>query len=189
MKRPTWATIVGVLAIIFGGFGVLAGAQKMVMPSMIEMQKEMMANMGAVTISDDDSSSKIIWKIETEGAPGEAKVIEMSNVFESMEKELNIPDWYRTWAFAIGFVSLVLAALYFLSGVFLLMTKKYAIKFFYYVVCGSICWAIIQSVIYSQSESGFLFAHIPMAVAGIVMDVMLLVVVLAGGKDAFYSEN
>jgi len=42
MKRPTWATIVGILGIVFGCFGILGGGQSVFMPKMMEMQKEML---------------------------------------------------------------------------------------------------------------------------------------------------
>ena len=42
MNRPTWATVVGVLWIPFGAFGILGGGQEMVMPKLMKMQGELM---------------------------------------------------------------------------------------------------------------------------------------------------
>ena len=41
MNRPTWATVVGIMGIVFGCFGILGGGQLMVMPKMMEMQEQM----------------------------------------------------------------------------------------------------------------------------------------------------
>ncbi|MGD8669435.1 MAG: hypothetical protein PVF31_05095 [Desulfobacterales bacterium] len=46
MKRPTWVTIVGVLGIIFSCLGILAAGQEMIMPKILEMQKEMLSDIG-----------------------------------------------------------------------------------------------------------------------------------------------
>ena len=43
MKRPTWATIVGVLGIIFGCFGIIGAGQEILMPNMLKLQKEIFA--------------------------------------------------------------------------------------------------------------------------------------------------
>ena len=43
--RPGWATAVGVIGIVIGAFGIIGGAQFMVMPMMLKSQKLMMAQM------------------------------------------------------------------------------------------------------------------------------------------------
>ena len=39
---PAWGKVIGILGIIFGIFGLLGGTYEIMMPSMIDMQKEMM---------------------------------------------------------------------------------------------------------------------------------------------------
>lgn len=186
MNRPTWATIVGILAIVFGGFGVLGGAQEMAMPSMLEMQKEMMTNFGQENTVNGEKAPNITLEVEKDG---EKQSIEVSNVFKSMGKHFEFPDWYKSWAVAFGLVSMLLSALYFLSGIFLLMIKKYAINVFYGAIGASMLWAIMQSVIYYKTGSGMLMAQIPMFVASVIIDIVLLVVVLVGAKEAFVESN
>jgi len=45
VKKPTWVTVIGVLGIIFGCFGILGGGQEIAMPKMMKMQKEMLTAM------------------------------------------------------------------------------------------------------------------------------------------------
>ena len=140
MKRPTWATIVGVLAIVFGVFGILSGAQEMFMPSMLKMQKEMMAGLGKGSITVGKTAPNMAREIE-----GETRKMDLSQMFETFEKQLEIPDWYNSWAAVIGMVSMAVAALYLLSGVFLLMAKQFAIKVFFVAFSASILWATFQA--------------------------------------------
>lgn len=186
MKRPTWATIVGVLAIIFGVFGVFGGAQEVAMPSILEMQKEMMTHFSEGKTPDGKDVPKMSWEIENNG---ENQKIDMSSMFEGIQEQFQVPEWYKSWAMVIGLISMGVAALYLLSGIFLLMTKQFAVKIFYIAIGVSISWAILQAVIYSQVGSGMLMTQIPGFIASVVIDIILLVVVLVGGKEAFSTEK
>jgi len=77
MKRPTWATIAGVLAIIFGIFGVFGGAQEMAMPSMLEMQKEMMGNLSKGKTPEGEPTPKISIEIEDDGEINDPALISL----------------------------------------------------------------------------------------------------------------
>ncbi|WP_444894701.1 hypothetical protein ACJJIW_11630 [Microbulbifer sp. JMSA004] len=186
MKRPTWATIIGVLAIIFGIFGVLGGAQEIAMPSILEMQKEMMAEFSKGKTPDGKDMPQLTLEIEEEGEP---KRIEFSQMMESMQEQFKVPEWYESWSIVFGIVSMVVAGLYLISGIFLMMTKDFAIKLFYIAIAASVIWAIIQAVISSQSNSGFLMAQIPGSISSIVIDIILLIVVLVGSKEAFVPQQ
>lgn len=185
MKRPTWATVVGILAIIFGILGVSGGAQEMAMPVIFEMQKELMSSIIEKKSPDGQPIPKISREIEEDR---EIKKIDIAHIFETIEKHLSFPDWYKAWATGIGLVSIIVAAIYLISGIFLLMTKPYAIKLFYITISISIGWAIIQAVIFSQSDNGILMAKIPRSVASVVFDVVLIIVALTGTKEAFSKQ-
>ena len=183
MKRPSWATTIGILGIIFGILGVSGGAQEMAMPSMFEMQKDMMTSLSEGTDSKGEDIPKVSWEIEKDG---EIQKIKMAEMFENLQEQFQLPEWYKSWAAAIGGISMLAAALYLLSGIFLLMTKPIAITLFYTAIGVSITWAIIQATLYTQAGSGMLMAQIPGFMASIVIDIVLLVVVLAGNKEAFH---
>ncbi|WP_444897051.1 hypothetical protein [Microbulbifer sp. SSSA005] len=187
MKRPTWATVVGVLAIIFGILGVLAGVQEIAIPSMIEMQKEMMTSFSEGKTPDGKSVPEMSWEIKKDG---EKQKTDMSQMFEGIEEQFEHPEWYKSWAAVLGLISLVVAALYLLSGILLLMAKQFSIRIFYVAIGVSVIWAIVQAIIYSQADSSMLMAaQIPSSISSVVIDIILLVVVFIGSKEAFSTEQ
>ena len=44
-KRPTWATVVGILGIVFSSFGILGAGQIIMTPKIMEFQKQMITTM------------------------------------------------------------------------------------------------------------------------------------------------
>ncbi|WP_276783771.1 hypothetical protein [Thalassolituus oleivorans] len=186
MKRPTWATIVGVLAITFGIMGIFSGAKDIAMPSILEMQKEMMMSFSNGKTPDGKDLPQITWEFEKDG---EKQKIEISKMFEGAQEQFQFPDWYKSWAVVIGLVSIAAATLYLFSGIFLLMKKPLAVKVFYVTISVSIAWACIQTLIFAQSGNGMLMAEIPMFIPSILIDIILLIVVLTGNKDAFNAEQ
>jgi len=186
MKRPTWATIVGVLAIIFGIIGVFGGAQEMAMPSMVEMQKQMMTSLSQGKTPDGETAPKMTLEMEKDG---NVERVEMSQLFEAMEDKFKIPDWYESWAIVFGIVSMIVAGLYLLAGIFLLMTKQSAIKVFYIAIALSVAWAVFEAAFFSRMGSAILMAKIPGSIASIVIDVILVFVVFIGSKEAFVERG
>jgi hypothetical protein len=47
MKRPRWATAVGILGMIIAFFGITASGQMLTMPKMIKLQHQIMHDMEA----------------------------------------------------------------------------------------------------------------------------------------------
>lgn len=182
MKRPTWATTIGILAIVFGVLGIFSGAQEMTMPLMLKMQKEMMHEMGLRKTSDGESVPKMTFEVEKEG---DSTTVKIPDMFGVMDKFFSYPEWYTSWAIVIGGVSMLIAGIYLLSGIFLLMTKPVAINAFYLAVFLSVIWALVQTAIYISTGNTLLLTQIPGAVASIVIDIIFLVVVLNGNKEAY----
>ena len=180
-RIPTWVTVVGILAILFGALGVLRGAQQMVMPQMLEMQKEFIANMTEFVAekSRNTGNSKT-----PRGEP-----IDHEKIFGAFEELMIFPDWMKTWSPLIGAVSMLVAGLYLFSGVLLLMTKPVAIKLFYAALGLSVLWAIIMGVIFGMSGNTMLMAQLPGNVISIIIDIVLLSVVLSANKDVFVKKT
>lgn len=182
MKRPTWATVIGIITIVFGVFGILGGAQHMMMPTMLEMQQSMMREFKNIEIPAEGKTG--------ENAEQFRKHQEQTQrIFETFEKHMEVPAWYKTWSVVIGIVSMLVAGVYLLSGVFLLMTKPYAIRIFYAAMGLSMTWGLARAIILMQSDTLMLMSMLPLAVAGIVIDLVLLIAVLAGDKEAFHATG
>ena len=181
MKRPTWATIVGVLAIVFGVFGILGGAQEMAIPLMLEKQKEMMESLSVGQVSSEAFASNVKIALEKDGV---AKSIDMSRLYEIIDQQFKIPEWYKSWAIGMGIVSIYVAALYLISGIILLLQKPFSIDFFYCAIAMSIIWAVFQAVVYLQARESILMAQIPMSVASVVLDIILFMTVWISSRKA-----
>lgn len=176
MKRPTWATIVGVLAILFGIAGVFGGADEMSAPAVVKLQHEVLEVL---------RKEKPIPEAETpapQAGADEEDEIDMSVVFKVSTKSFTLPDWYKSWALVIGGLSMIVAMCYFSAGILLLMEKRYAVQVFHIAIALSIIWVVFQAIIYSRSGSPVLMAQIPSALASVVIDIMLVMVVFFGSK-------
>lgn len=180
MERPTWATVIGILLIIFGIFGIMSGAQKIAMPAMLEMQAEF------AKAFEETTGPKITIEGESEG---ESSTIDMGGMFKALGEQFKMPDWFKAWSPVIGSISIFIAALFLLAGIFLLMLKPFAVKLTYIALGLSIAWALFQIVIFSFTGSIMMMAMSSGAVMSAVIDLVLLIVVLTGSKEAFELIN
>ena len=185
-SKPTWVSIIGVLLIVFGAFGIFGGAQEIMMPTIMEMQKGVLDSIGKSIESGMHETSG-----DQQGNSGQQKAQQeqMAKLFTGMMEQFQPPEWYKSWAAVFGLISIVVSVLYLVSGIFLLMIKRFAIPVFYVAIGASITWAIIQGVIFSQSPSGMLLSKIPGSIASIVIDIILVVVVIAADKEAFAKRS
>lgn len=180
-KRPSWVSVIGILAIIFGLFGLMAGTQEIVMPQMLEMQTQMMEN---ITRPQFEKS------IEKHNAEIPSDKIEHppEEFFKVMEDMLYFPDWYKSWAMVIGLVSIIVSTVYLVGGIFLLMMKKYAISLFGSILILSILWSTVRLGLYFQGEKGVLIFFIPGVVLSIIIDIVLIIVLAAAPKESFKQQ-
>ena len=84
---------------------------------------------------------------------------------------------------------MLISGLYLLCGILLLMIKPLAPVLFKITLGLSIVWGVISGLIYGLSDNFLLIMSIPGSVSGIVIDVVLLVVIFVGNKEAFSVQN
>jgi hypothetical protein len=170
MKRPTWATVVGILGIIFGLFGLMNSAQLMVMPKMVDFQRDMITNM-----------QKNLPQ-RPKNAPNPKITEDFFNKFFGQRAE-----WFNTASLVLGIVGIAVNGLYLFAGISLLNMKKYAVSLFYTALVLSLVFGVTRAFIvasaYSSSFMGT--AMIVPGLMGAVIDVILLLVVLTSDKTDF----
>jgi hypothetical protein len=192
MKRPTWATVVGVLGIIFGGFGILGAGQDMLMPYMFTIQKEIFAGIEeqvereadkqrgeADSVGDHDQELEKRRGIPFDGPP--------DPMFKMMEQMWNFPDWFPAWSVASGIFRLLLNGFYIMASIMLLMVKPYSIRIFYIAAGTSIGFSIIKAGVLASALSFMGIAMMLGGIFGIIIDIVLIVVVAISDKTAFRS--
>ncbi len=170
MKRPTWATVVGIIGIIMGGFGILGGGQLMIMPKMMEMQKEIW--------------SAVQESIEKQEATSPQQV-PPKEMFQAFEKMWDAPEWFGTWCVAAGLIALLVSGFYLFASIHILQVKRTAVRLFYCAASLSIAFTLVKAVVALGATSFIGMSMMFGGILSLVINVVLLVVVATGNKDAF----
>jgi hypothetical protein len=184
MKRPTWATIVGVLGIIFGCFGIIGAGQEMLMPNILKMQKEIFAQVEKSAIEEQTRKKNI-------GLIGDDQRVQNQDpdlspeVFKSVSKMWEFPDWFGPWSVFAGFARAIVSALYLLASIWLLQKKSISIRWFYWAAGSSIALWIIKGIVAMAALSFLGMAMMVGGAFGALIDIILIIVVATGNKAAF----
>lgn len=166
MQRPGWVGVVGVLVIVLGCFGLLGAGQMAMMPSMMKMQREMLAQMQEQMPADQRHAME-----------------PMQHMIDSFTRD--VPPWYTSFAVAAGLVLLAIKGFYIFSGIALLQVRRSALAQFYWAAGLSIVAALVNGVVMVEAFSFMGMAMAFSSAAGIVFNLVLLAVVLTSDRSAF----
>ena len=185
MKRPTWATVVGVLGVIFGCLGILSAGPQMMMPKVANFQKQMFSDFEKMieTEMEKERARQADPEYENQG-----DVEFPMGFFKSFTKMWDFPDWYGTWSIISGILILLVSAFYLFASIRLLQINPSAIKLFYWATGSKIALSVLMTAVALSAMSFIGIAMMFGGVFGIVIDVILIIVVATGNKAAFYSQ-
>lgn len=171
MERPRWATVVGVLGMIFAFFGLMGAGQMLTIPNIIQFQQQIMHNMEA----------------SMKGRPKEQAEFQQ---VEDVVKQIigQVPHWFKTAVFIFGVLGVIVNGIYIFACISLLLVKRYAVRWFYAAVTLSIALAVSRGIAAVLSTKLLGLGLAVLGLVGIVVDVILLVVVATGTKEAFRQE-
>ncbi len=172
-----WVTVVGVMAIILGCFGLLGAGQLVVTPKIMELQKEIFS-----AIQEDMEAQSQDPNQPAAGGPP-------PQFFRMFERFWNLPNWYKRWCVVAGMVSIFLYGFYILAAVCLLQTKSYAVKLFYLAVAVSIATGLAKGIVTASAMSFLGIVAIMGAMFGVVINVVLLIVVATADKEVFTIDD
>jgi hypothetical protein len=211
MKTPTWAIVVGICLILFGGCSVTKSIQATKVPDILAMQQKMMEKMSTDTSTSDslsnlldslgnsldslsNSSGRISNSLDSLSSSTfkDAPNPEMfENLAEGMKEMFAMSEFAKTWTVRFGYIGIFVAFLYILSGVFLLLKKEFSIKLVYVALATSIAFGIIESaVLASDTGSGLISKTMGVGnIFGIIIDIILLIVVATADKTAYLENN
>ena len=189
MKRPTWATVVGVLCIVFGCFGILGAGQEMMMPTMIKFQKEMFTQVEGFMQTEMAKQEANRSGDDASGYDGPENPEFPLKIFKSIQKMMDFPPWYATWIVISGFLKLIIGGLLLFTAISMLQLKPFSISLFYWTIGLGIALAVIRCAVSFFASSFLGFIMMSGGLFGIVIDIVLLIVVITGDKAAFgYRE-
>jgi len=185
MKRPTWATVVGILGVIFGCLGILSAGSEMMMPKMMKFQKQMFSDIQKI-IEEDIEKQSAKQSYQKDKHRGDAEI--PLKIFKAISQMWDFPEWYGTWSIIAGILKLLISALYLLASIRLLQIKLSAIKLFYWAAGSSVALGVLKAGVALSVASFMGIAMMFGGFFGIVIDIVLIIVVASGNKAAFYSQ-
>ncbi|MDD5195896.1 MAG: hypothetical protein PHQ96_09555, partial [Candidatus Omnitrophica bacterium] len=158
----------------------LGAAQTMVMPKMMEFQKQMFS----------DISRQIERDAANQTSPDEEQSRQEANaMFENMQKMWDLPPWYNTWAVVTGLLQLAIYGFYLFACIAILQTKPSSINMFYWAAGAKIAHGILSAIIGTMSTSFILIMMMAWGAVGIVIHIVLLIVVATADKKEFLPET
>ncbi|WP_298632613.1 hypothetical protein [uncultured Umboniibacter sp.] len=179
--RPTWVTLVGILTLVFGFFSLIGAGQELAVPRFLEMQQEIVMH-----VEDMAEESAIDGSAEIEiTLDGEQTTVDVDEIMVFVVHLFDVPEWFESWAFTIGVISLAIAVLYCIGGITLLMANEVSLPIFYTALALSMLWESVRIAIFAQTEAPLLIMQIPISGVSLLIDVILLVIVLSAEKTSF----
>ncbi len=145
MKKPTWVTVVGILGIIFSCLGILGAGQEMIMPKMLQMQKEMVSDIGNM-IEKEMEKERAKQSNRQGGQKGGAEF--PMGMFKSFTKMFDFPPWYGTWSIISGILKLLICAFFLFASIRLLQLKPSSIRLFYWAAGSSIALGVVKGLLH-----------------------------------------
>ncbi len=178
-QRPSWVTGVAITAIIFSCFGLINGAQEIVMPQMLDAQKEMMQ-----TVIDGFTEELESQNIENNPEAREAQEF-IQSMFGMLNNIFDLPQWYQSWLVMSGILSLLINGFYLFAAIWLLQLRPPSVALMYVALPLSIILGIVKLVMAHRALSGIAFLMMSGSIIAIVIELVLLIVLLAANKAAF----
>jgi hypothetical protein len=172
MKRPGWVTTIGVLGIVFGSFGILNAGRTMLLPWLLEFQKEflgliaerMVAIRGDAGIQEGaERLSRLLWG--------------------------NIPPWFSAWSVGIGVAGMLVCGFYLYAAISLLLMRRGAVPTIYAAFGACIVLNLVKGVVFGATFSLIGLATAVGAGFGIVVDGVLLLVVVTSDKKSLFPQE
>lgn len=199
MKTPTWATVTGILMIVFGGCSVMNDIKSITLPTMLEKQKSLVQEKMKEARThqlEEDSIANASADSLAQAGNDDIEEDEEEESFEEKEKKvdemLKLPEFSKIWIVRFGWVGLVSAILYAIGGIFLLVKKPFSIKLAYVVLGISIITSATQAaVLTSGSSSGIIALTTGLSqLVGVLIDIILIAVIWTSDKEAYqFPDN
>ena len=139
-------------------------------------------------IIEEEIEKERINQLDQEGGNKSGAEIPLG-MFKSFTKFLDFPDWFGTWSIISGILKLLVSAFFLLASIRLLQMKRSSINLFYWAAGSSIALGVVKGIVAVSAVSFMAIAMMFGGVFGIIIDIVLIIVVATGNKEAFYSQT
>ncbi|WP_456461301.1 hypothetical protein [Reichenbachiella sp.] len=179
MKTPTWAIVVGIFLMLFGGCSVTKSIQAINVSDILEIQSQMMEKMSQSSLGESTDSLAV--------SSSDKQLEAFRGMAAGMQEMFKMSEFTKIWTIRFGYLGILVAIAYVLSGIFLMLKKPFSIKLAYGALIFSIVFSAIQSIVLaSDSTGGWISKSAGFGNSfGIILDLILLVVIVAMDKSAF----
>lgn len=168
MERPTWVTIVGVIGIVLGIFGLLAAVQWLSMPWVMQFQQAMISDMTSQTAGSGANPP--------------------DQFFELFRSLTDLPQWYTAWSVVAALMSFVVIGYYIFAAIQLLQVNPKAIRAFYIAACVWIGVSALKALVaFGVSFLLGVFTIVGVA-TGVVLNIVLMYLIHTSDKSCFFPD-
>lgn len=187
MKLPTWALIVGICMLLFGGchtsnrIGEIAMTSSGTLDSLNTESKTGFAKVKSEMDSLEQSET---------ASDEEKQDAKMFNIFMSAggDGDELFPNEYESkWMIRFGYIGAIIGLIYALTGLLLLMKKPIGYKLLLPAIGLMIAYLVAKIVIFNNQESKSVVVGLSMfgMYLSIFIDTILALIVITGDKSAF----
>lgn len=182
MKRPTWAIIIGILMLLFGGCGAINRATEIMLPDMSEIINESFeeaSNNSNIRVESridttDDSGTLIYDTLATEDKRGRVKLEDMDeadrkslewlsdtiatddegyvDIETTMKDQFYISEYRSTWMKRFAYIGLFISIFFVIGGIMLLAGKKYVIPIVLTVLALSLAANLFEIIVFAADK-------------------------------------
>ena len=188
MKLPTWAYIIGILMMLFGGCNISKDLEYVNISKMTDMYSEVydeIQESSTDSLNNVASDTTVIDSAKIQNIESRKKMI------KTIKNMVVIDDFTKKWTKIFGYLGLLVSIIYILGGLFLMVVKKFSIKLVYFALGLSIIFSILKLVVLSSSSS-FNFITFSFGFSNtfsIIIDIILLIVILVMDKEIYYLKE
>ena len=193
MHRPTWATVLGTLMILFGGCGVMNDVKQINTPALIDFQddlvEELATEFGPGQLEQEDL--EVLRSISPDSLTADIDTSMTTEDFASLIKATTYlsPEVSQKLV-KYGYWGLVVSVLYIVAGILFFARRRLVLRFAVIILVLSLIFCVIQIIDYRSTNISQLMKiglDLNLSVGGFI-DVILLVI-LAIIDKSYYTAS
>jgi hypothetical protein len=192
MKIPSWAYVIGIFMILFGGCDVISDMQTTIADSLFDMES-------SFTITNEWQTDSTYDTVYTE-QDTTIQVIQDSVVYSDDDtyitedditniatNALKISPYAHKWTIRLANVGIAVGLLYMVGGVFLMVRQRFSIKLAYFALAVSLLLAFTRIIVFALDPDQGLLSTTSMyfPIISIIIDGIFVAVIANADKTAY----
>ena len=194
MQRPTWATVLGTLMILFGGCGVMNDVKQINTPALIDFQDDLMEELatefGPGQLDQEDL--EVLRSISPDSLTADIDTSMTTEDFTSLIKATTYlsPEVSQKLV-KYGYWGLIVSVLYIITGILFFARRRHVLSIAVSILVLSLIFCVIQIIDYRSTNISQLMQiglDLSLSVGGFI-DVVLLVILAIVDKSYYKASD